>query len=520
MYPVEEISAATGIGAGNLALLSYLLLAYPIAIVYRILFFSTSLGPDVRNFFVVVTGLLAAYWFHQGDWLEFVHPFATTIGTWTLLKVVELTGLPRSVGGSLGWIFNIGYLFVGYYYFASDEYYINWLMPQCVLCLRLIGLAMDFQDGGNKKKESSAKKGTSAVTESDHPLENLPSLLRTIGFTYYFGGWLIGPQFPYVRYSRWLDGTLYTVTADPKKTDGDPQKAGKSASSLPPGSLAQALYSFLLGVAYLAVCQVAAGYFPTSYMTTKEFVALPFVRKFGYAWVAGKFALEKYLGVWILTEGPNAITGIAFDGVDPKTGRGYWSGLRNIDPLKFEFPWSLQQIVESFNINTNNWSKIYVYKRLRFLGSKDLSGIATVMFLAAWHGFHIGYFVTFALEWFDMEAERKIRKRLGEGIYESLSKSTSFGGRLLFGLYRVLCFFLATSVLYFGAVSFDLLQWHSIVAALSALLWWSPIADAAVFASDLLLSLLRIRLPTEKKKVQKIGENGVAGAEHAKEKAN
>ena len=44
----------------------------------------------------------------------------------------------------------------GYVVNATEDYDITWTMPQCVLCLRLIGLAYDVWDG-TKPKESLSK---------------------------------------------------------------------------------------------------------------------------------------------------------------------------------------------------------------------------------------------------------------------------------------------------------------------------------------------------------------------------
>ena len=63
----------------------------------------------------------------------------------------------------------------------------------------------------------------------------------------------------------------------------------------------------------------------------------------------------------------------------------------------------------SFNINTNLWSKRYVYKRLAFLGNRDLSQLGTLVFLAVWHGFYTGYLWAFALEFLAMQAESLLR---------------------------------------------------------------------------------------------------------------
>jgi lysophospholipid acyltransferase 5 len=68
----------------------------------------------------------------------------------------------------------------------------------------------------------------------------------------------------------------------------------------------------------------------------------------------------------------------------------------------------LANIINTFNINTNRWSKRYIFKRLRFLGSKHLSALGTLLFLAIWHGFHPGYLLCFGMEFIDMEAERRL----------------------------------------------------------------------------------------------------------------
>jgi len=50
----------------------------------------------------------------------------------------------------------------------------------------------------------------------------------------------------------------------------------------------------------------------------------------------------------------------------------------------------------------------YVFKRLRFLGNKELSQCVTMFFLALWHGLYSGYFMNFTFEFFIMLFERKV----------------------------------------------------------------------------------------------------------------
>jgi lysophospholipid acyltransferase 5 len=47
--------------------------------------------------------------------------------------------------------------FSGYFSVAKETYDISWTMPHCVMCLRLIGLAMDVHDGQKKPVETSFK---------------------------------------------------------------------------------------------------------------------------------------------------------------------------------------------------------------------------------------------------------------------------------------------------------------------------------------------------------------------------
>ena len=72
-----------------------------------------------------------------------------------------------------------------------------------------------------------------------------------------------------------------------------------------------------------------------------------------------------------------------------------WNGGANVRLQLYETASALAQNIQSFNITTNEWSKIYIYKRCRFLNNRSLSYGMTLAFLAVWHGFHSGYFLTF-----------------------------------------------------------------------------------------------------------------------------
>ena len=63
------------------------------------------------------------------------------------------------------------------------DYDISWTMPQCVLCLRLIGVAIDVYDGGRPKDKLSkneAAQGQDLIGKLLHYM-----LLLTLFHTYY-----------------------------------------------------------------------------------------------------------------------------------------------------------------------------------------------------------------------------------------------------------------------------------------------------------------------------------------------
>lgn len=146
--------------------------------------------------------------------------------------------------------------------------------------------------------------------------------------------------------------------------------------------------------------------------------------------------------------------GITYEGED-KVGNISFGGLSNTLPLQYETATSIDHVIGAFNINTNLWTKYYVFKRLIFLGNKSLSQGISLFFLAIWHGFHFNYFVTFILEFAYTLCEAILRRRLlpvvkphiqSNGIYYAVWKLAAW----------ITCFM----TLNYGIIGFDLLKLH------------------------------------------------------------
>lgn len=119
--------------------------------------------------------------------------------------------------------------------------------------------------------------------------------------------------------------------------------------------------------------------------------------------IVSKVTLCKYLGAWLVVEGSCILYGVSRD---PHTGQ--MDRCFNMSLLYYETSPTFGGLIESFNMSTNYFAMTYIYKRLRFLGSKVASQAITLFFLAFWHGYASGYYVTFFMEMMIMKMEKDV----------------------------------------------------------------------------------------------------------------
>eukprot|EP00158_Paraphelidium_tribonemae_P005653 Partr_v1_DN27445_c4_g1_i1_m71981 putative Lysophosphatidylcholine acyltransferase 3 len=426
---------------------------------YRMKFVDSQRGARVKSSdqvwlqHVILTLFgLAISWFNFGaDTRHFVFAIA---GSWLILRVGGPTF--NAAAGVFAWAF--GYLLWGYFVYNSidDRYTINWTTPYCVMCLRLIGFGMDYYDGSLSKSKDSL----------ENPLRNnwanvlikkLPNLLETMSYCFFFGGFLVGPQFPYAVYENFM--TLRAF------------QDGKDKRVKVPSYTSYAYTIFLMGLAYIIATQLGNAYFPTSFVLTKEYASYSLLGKFVYATIAGRIVLTKYIGMWLFNEVSCVISGISFRGYD-QNNNPEWNGLTNAYPAVFERLQCLNDVVRSFNMNTNLWCKNYIFKRLKCLNSKAASGMGTLFFLAIWHGYAPAYFVCFATEFLDMEVEKRFSiwfAPLWNWLYAP-SKSQMDKGAQMF--VKLVCHIVALSTLSNATIAFDLLEWGKVMTFLGSLYYY------------------------------------------------
>eukprot|EP01137_Pigoraptor_chileana_P009525 Opistho-2@57941 len=471
-FAVAPIAAAMGVKDIALRLLLGILTGYPLALFYRkSALFDQS--PQVKHAFFATTGMIVGYYVYGWD---FLHTLAAVIGTYLIITILGQTAAMVATV----FVFSMGYLLVGYAYTATEEYDITYTTSLCVLTLKLIMLAWDYYDGKLPADEIEKDAKTKAAY-----LKQMPGLLEILGYSFFFGGYLVGPLFPYRRYSSLVFGDIHT------ELGGAPATASKRDEMFR-SSLRYALSRLGLGLLYVLLYPLVSPYAPSSFMVTDAFMDYSFWGRMWYIWWMGKFALMKYLGVWLVTEGTCVLAGLSFDGYDKASGSPKWQGLANINVVRYETTPSLHGIIDAFNINTNAWAMRYIFKRLRFLGNKHASTAITLFFLAVWHGFHPGYFLTFAYELFCMEAERRV-----VNFFKPVFDNNGVPARLL----SVAGFLLRTMILHYSLVSFELLSFGTSIAVYGSVFFSMHIVVLGAIAVDVALASTRSKPPRPPKKV-------------------
>uniref|UniRef100_UPI00398F8D7B uncharacterized protein n=2 Tax=Pristiophorus japonicus TaxID=55135 RepID=UPI00398F8D7B len=273
VWSLQAAAARVESSEAALKLFVSLVLGYPFAFFHRRFLHGTQ--PYVTHFYNSFLGLWMAYFNFGG---QLVHSLVCVLFQFLVLRLMGR----RITGVATSFIFQMIYLLAGYYYTATDQYDIKWTMPHCVLTLKLIGLSLDYYDGGKDQAKLSKEQQT-------HALEGEVSLAAVVGYAYFYGAFLVGPQFSMRSYQKMTAGQL---------TD----TAGHV-----PNSVLPAMKRLLLGMTYVTGYTLTKSYFPDDYLLTSEFANQSLGYKCLFIALWGKVTLSKYVSCWLVAVSPNPI---------------------------------------------------------------------------------------------------------------------------------------------------------------------------------------------------------------------
>lgn len=309
------LSRVIGLPEPTLRLLSTILLAYPSAFYYKKLYLSQDSLKSTRedrNQYILFAGLALSFFFNG---FHIYHSLVTTAVSYGLCFMFGEQMNDRKLALMTVWGFNALYLLVGYYYMQTDDYDITWTMSQCILCLRMMGFGFDYYDGRKKFTVASAPTEKQANKNEDHtqaairgtekakpppvlplsfradtPLTDLPDLKEVFAYAHFPAAFLVGPQFSFSLYRKWLND-------DERQLNAEEHEEKERAQ------VAYIIRCVLLAAVYLGLQQTIGTRYNTSYLLTDEYRSLCLLKRAFVFVVAGKFAYNKYIGIWLLTEG-------------------------------------------------------------------------------------------------------------------------------------------------------------------------------------------------------------------------
>lgn len=401
MSIVKIIAEAAGGSEAAVRLLLGQLLGYPVVLFYRK--YISRQSTTLQHLYFIISGLLAG-WFVIGQDIQ--HSLAAILSTYIILAAAGGT----LVSVIISFIFNFGYLLVGYYFTESEGYDICWTMPHCVLCLRLIALTFDCYDGARARR-----RGTDSLSRDQQKtaLDESPSLIEMLSHNFFIGGYFIGPQIQMRKYQQSMTPTYQ--------------------DALPGSPLGYGLQRLGCGFLYLMFHILGAMYLFPDWPSSEDFINSCFLNKLALLPFWCKITLSRYIAFWLIAEGVCVISGLSYVGVtedDKGRQRIDWRGCANVKPSRLETSTKFGHVIESFNINTNNWVAVYIYKRLKFMGSRTVSQLVTLLFLAVWHGFHSGYYLVFLNEFLIIKVEREFLSIWGKSAKAARWRGSLHGARV------------------------------------------------------------------------------------------
>ncbi|KAJ3059516.1 lysophospholipid acyltransferase [Podochytrium sp. JEL0797] len=236
-----------------------------------------------------------------------------------------------------------------------------------VMVIRLTTFAWNVHDGMKDEKDVIPLLRSSVVKE-------FPSLLEFYGFCTFFVTFIAGPALDMNDYRSFI------------------RRTGAFASI--PSRTMPTLRVLGLGGFCCAMYVVLSDMFSYEYCTTTEFVEMySFWQRFLYIQAAGFATRIKYYGVFKVSEAACNLVGIGY------TGANVWDRAQGVKVIGVELAENFKQLFDSWNIKTALWLRNCVYVRMVKPGEKPGTVVtfATFMVSALWHGFHPGYYMTFAL---------------------------------------------------------------------------------------------------------------------------
>ncbi|KAF5854615.1 hypothetical protein GGP41_007471 [Bipolaris sorokiniana] len=437
-------------------------LSYPLAAVLKRI---PDKDPWKKNLFVISVSMF--YLVGLFDlWAGLRTIFISAGGAYLIASKIHSPYMPW-----IGFVFLMGHMSVNHIYrqAVNNPSVFDITGAQMVMVMKLTAFCWNVQDG---------RLADSDLTDfqREHAICTMPSLLDYTGYVFFFPGLMAGPAFDYADYSQYISTTMFTLPpgTDPSRAPPTRKKRKIPRSGVP--AAIKAAYGTLWLVAFI---KFSSWYYPAFYLGG-EWMHYTFLRRVWQLYMLGLTTRMKYYAVWSLSEGACILSGIGYNGLDPKTHRPKWDRLTNIMPLEIEKAQNARAYLGYWNINTNSWLKNYMYLRVTPKGQKPgfRATLATFVTSAFWHGFYPGYYLAFVLAAFVQTAAKNGRRLVRPLFLTPDGKSPLPSKRY----YDVFTMVLTQTVFAFVVAPFILLGFSDTIKVWARVYFYALIGVAASYA--------------------------------------
>ncbi|KAJ1987950.1 Lysophospholipid acyltransferase [Dimargaris cristalligena] len=393
-----------GLPADRLQVMSCLLLAYPLASLFRRL--PSDSPPTQKHLFsLLATGFM--FLVVQGQWVGLGHILLSSLVTYALMAYAgDRAWAPRAV-----FLFVMAHLSLTH--IRRLNYDINnppldYSGAQMVLVIKLTTYAYNVFDGHRPDRADpqalSARQRLKAVAYK-------PTLLEFLGYVFFFGSFFAGPAFEFRDYTDFISLEAFRRTPPPS---GSSAGVNTGRGVVVPDSRSAAYRKLAAGLLGMVGVVLITTRFPVPFMLEPAYARLAFPVRLVYILLTCFGTRLPYYVAWLLAEGACVRAGLGFGGyVRADSGSpgpnstptttitpqyvAQWDQLTNVYPWRFETGQNLKELLDAWNVATNHWLKHYIYLRLTPVGAKPTltTTLSTFFVSALWHGFFPGYYLAF-----------------------------------------------------------------------------------------------------------------------------
>ncbi|XP_072021301.1 lysophospholipid acyltransferase 1-like [Amphiura filiformis] len=447
---IQNLSDKLGVRYVELNFVICQCLALLCSYIFRWFFKPTKVSATTRHAVQLVVGfLLAILAFNMGLFHVLIDA--------TVCYIMMLTIDPH-LAQYYVFAFSMSYMSAVHIYHQSLElgvYNLDYIGPLMILTMKLSSLSWSIHDGCARDEDKLTDQQKKMI------VRKVPNPLEFYSFIFNVPGLLVGPVCYFTHYTEFIDGTNFMHSV--KNEKGEEVMVYKE-----PSSVRAVTGKLLFTVMSALVLMLVVPRFPIWGNVDDDFINNgSFLYKIGFLMVSIEVAKSKYFFAWVWADAINNAAGIGFNGYD-KHGKPKWDGVTNIRIWNFETATSLKVLVDNWNVTGSTWLRHVCYDRVPF--QKQL---ITFVLSAVWHGFYMGYFITFLSASLFVTAAKKVRINLRHHFQSSVGLSR---------FYDVLTWACTHLCLAYFIAPFTFLRWDPCIKYFNSLYWFLHIlAIAALF---------------------------------------